>query len=500
MSHAGHVFACSRSSGRRRLLGAAAAWAFARTARAAAPPAVAASLPPAVLGSVRGTGLPLKSFGLFARPVEGAEGRPLAALNEEQPYVLASTAKVVTSLAALDLLGPHYRWRTYAFLDGPLVGGRLKGDLLIVGGGNARLTTADLRQWFAQMRAQGLKDIEGRIVLDRFAFRLHEEDHAHTPKPAPGRPHHAWPDALTLDEGVLQVEVAATRAGRASISLTPPLADVQVVNAVAMGGGCGASAVMNDKTSPPRLIVSGSWSAGCGVRRIGFVPLPHGEFTTHAVAGLWREAGGRLGGGVVDKARPDRQDLFPLDADGQPRLPWLVHLSDPLPQVIHDMNKTSNNVAARNLMLSLTRGFPMRAATLPEAQQRMQDWLHRQGLGAGDIEIETGSGLSRAERGKPRAMVQLLCNAWRARSAQAFVDSLPIAGVDGTLMHRLQHGQATGQAFLKTGTLLDTRALAGYVRARSGRTHAVAAFANHPEAARATPALDAFIEWIAKNG
>jgi len=487
----------SCAPGRRRVLGTAAAWAWVAAARGAGLPQPQA-LPPAVLGSVRGTGLPIKSFGLFARPVEGADA-PLAALNEEQPYVLASTAKVVTSLAALDLLGPHYRWRTYAFLGGPLVDGRLKGDLLIVGGGNARLTTADLRQWFAQMRARGLKDIDGCIMLDRFAFRLHDEDHAHTPKPAPGRPHHARPDALTLDEGVLQVEVAATRSGRASISLTPPLAGVQIVNAVAMGGGCGASAVMNDKTSPPRLIVSGSWSAGCGVRRIGFVPLQHGEFTTHAVAGLWREAGGSLGG-VVDKAQPDRQELFPLDRDGQPRLPWLVHLSDPLPQVIRDMNKTSNNVAARNLMLSLTRGFPMRAATLAEAQQRVHDWLRRQGLAAGDIEIETGSGLSRAERGKPRAMVQLLCNAWRARSAQAFVDSLPIAGVDGTLMHRLQHGQATGQAFLKTGTLLDTRALAGYVRSRSGRVHAVAAFANHPEAARATPALDAFIEWIAKNG
>ena len=130
--------------------------------------------------------------------------------------------------------------------------------------------------------------------------------------------------------------------------------------------------------------------------------------------------------------------------------------------------------------------------------QRLQQWLQRQGLAAGDIDLDNGSGLSRAERCRPRAMVQLLRRAWSAQASRAFVESLPVAGVDGTLAHRLQHGAATGQAFLKTGTLLDTRALAGYVRSRSGRVHAVAVFAHHPDAARATPAIDAVIEQIAR--
>ena len=91
-------------------------------------------------------------------------------------------------------------------------------------------------------------------------------------------------------------------------------------------------------------------------------------------------------------------------------------------------------------------------------------------------------------------------NAWRAGSSASFVDSLPIAGVDGTLANRLRRGSAAGQAYLKTGTLHDTRALAGYVRAKSGQVYAVAAMVNHPQAARATPALDAVIEWVAKNG
>lgn len=130
----------------------------------------------------------------------------------------------------------------------------------------------------------------------------------------------------------------------------------------------------------------------------------------------------------------------------------------------------------------------------------MHEWLRGQGLAAGDIEVIEGSGRLHAERGQPRALVQLLRNAWRSAGSQTFVDSLPIAGVDGTLMHRMRSGAASGQAFLKTGTLSDTRALAGYVRARSGKVYAVTAIVNHADAAKGRSALDALIEWVAQHG
>ncbi len=123
--------------------------------------------------------------------------------------MLASTAKIVTSLAALDLLGPQYRWRTHAYATGPVYLGRLQGDLIIAGGGNARLSSAELLGWMRRMREQGLAEIGGDILIDRSAFALTDEDHRHTPVPGAGRPHHVWPGALTLDEGVLQVLLEA---------------------------------------------------------------------------------------------------------------------------------------------------------------------------------------------------------------------------------------------------------------------------------------------------
>ncbi|MEK8029323.1 D-alanyl-D-alanine carboxypeptidase/D-alanyl-D-alanine-endopeptidase [Ideonella sp. DXS29W] len=498
---------CARAStwpGRRRglrlgaglVLGAGLPWAFASTRPAPGAPALAR---PSVGESLlRGCGLPGANVGAYARALDS--DTPLVSLNPEKPFQLASTTKLVTAMAALDLLGPHFRWRTMAFTRGTLLRGRLLGDLWIVGGGNAYLRTQDLQVWMAEWRKLGLREIIGDIVLDRFAFQLTEHDHENTPVPAADRPHHMWPDALTLDEGRLKVRLNPSRDGRPEVQLEPPLAGVRIEPSRLGGSGCTAWAQWSDtpRDAEPLIRVQGSLGPRCGSREWVLAPLPHAEFTTRAIAGLWRQSGGQLHGRVIDKSHPDRRSLIPEGADGEPQLPFATHISPPLPQLLREINKTSDNLAARNLMLALSRGFPHRPATLPAAQARMREWLTKQGLGPGDIEIENGSGLSRAEKAKPRAFVDLLAKAWHARQAAALIDSLPVAGVDGTLEHRMTRGAATGQAHLKTGTLLDTRALAGYVKARSGKVYAVTALVNHPEAARATPSLDAFIEWLAR--
>jgi serine-type D-Ala-D-Ala carboxypeptidase/endopeptidase (penicillin-binding protein 4) len=477
-------------------------------------------IPVVVEAALKQAGLPTSSMGLYVQEVSDvvAMDEPrtqpaLAWLNDDKPFVLASTTKVVTTLAALDLLGTNYRWRTYAFASGPIDAGRLRGDLLIVGGGNSYLSASDLAQWFTDLRAKGLKEITGNIVLDRFAFQLNDDDHAHTPTPGADRPHHALPDAFTLNEGVLRVVVSSGAGPRAAVRLDPPLGDVQVVNNVSMGSqACWAAASLSTSKTVLKVTVNGTWNKHCPPQQHPVAAMSHIDLTTRAVAALWQQAGGVLKGQVVDKPRPalrgDDQRGRPMpgpatmqrDAQGETLMPFAVHLSERLPQVMRVINKTSDNMAARNLLLTLSQGFPFKAATLPAAQARMRQWLNRQGLQPGDVEVENGSGLSRAERGKPRAMVTLLRNAWRSRTADAFVESLPIAGVDGTLAHRMMQGAATGQAFLKTGTLRDTRALAGYVRGRSGKVYAVAAMVNHPQATLGLPALDALIEWVARNG
>jgi D-alanyl-D-alanine carboxypeptidase/D-alanyl-D-alanine-endopeptidase (penicillin-binding protein 4) len=471
-------------------------------------PALAAhaddALPPDVATSLKASGLPLASFGFYVRPVDADGATALLALNAEQPFLLASTAKVVTSLAALDLLGSHHRWHSRAQASGPVAGGQLNGHLVITGGGGG-LTPSELARWFRQMRGEGVSRVSGDIVLDRLTL-LHEPHPAPAATPAVER---APAKVAAAPAAALTVSVRPARGTRAQVSLRPRPPGVVVVNDVFMGGACSAWAQWsNTGGGGAQLWVRGQWSASCGSQDIASVRAPAGlrpaaaiappasAISTPAlVAALWTETGGRLGGRVVERERRDVADQATAVAQQ-----WTSRLSTPLPVVIREINKTSNNSAARRLLLSLSPRLPQPGAALRAAQERVQGWLRSQGLGDDDIRIDLGSGQSRDERGKPRALVHLLRNAWRASSSNAFIESLPVAGVDGTLAHRLRSGSATGQAWLKTGTLRDTRALAGYVRGRSGKVYAVAALVNHPQAARGTPALDAFIEWVAKNG
>ena len=486
-------------------------------------------IPGPVAAAIASSGLPSSSFGICVAEVDS--DRTLVRLNEAQPFTMASTTKLVTSLAALDLLGPYYRWHTSAYAMGPIVRGRLIGDLLIVGGGNAQLTSAELQAWFGRMRAQGLVEIQGDIVLDHFAFQLSAADHAHTPVQSVNQPRHVWPDAMTLDEGLLTVVLQPARTGRPALRLQPPLSDVRLVDRLTPGGGCDASAhwqtgggrkdrrgaaggederaedhrqaaAANDRGREPGLaevVVQGNWSAACGSKAISFVPPADSGYAARALAQMWAAGGGVLQGRVVAPAHPLGASAVPTGDNGEPLKPLSFHRSKPLPELIRDINKVSDNVGARNLMLSLAPGFPERPATLAGAQRTVRQWLRQQGLADGDIVVENGSGLSHAERARPQAMVQLLRQAWHGNQSQAFIDSLPIAGVDGTLANRL-HGRAAGRAFLKTGTLNDTVALAGYVRGASGKMYAVAVMVNSPEAASARGAVDLVIEWLARTG
>jgi len=497
---------------------AAACWAVGLAATAspmapAGPPDAAvgdAALPPELMAAVRASGLPAGGFGFHAQPVDGADAPVLASWNAEQPFLMASTAKIVTSLAALDLLGSGHRWRTRAFATTAPSGGRLNGDLVIAGGAGAGLTPDELRRWFRQMHADGLTAIRGRIVLEQFALlHAHEPSQAPTTasEAAPGGP----PDPRTFTRGALVVSVGPGGGAKAAVAVRPHPPGVVVVNDVAMGGGCSAYArwdAVAAPGTPPPLRVTGRWDRDCGRRDVAFVRMPAVPHAARApaspapvatprlVAALWSETGGTLQGRVTEVERrvPDYETLRWAP-------PWTSQVSTPLPDVLREINKTSNNVAARTLLLALGGDAP-RPPDDPYsgARQRVSTWLRSRGLADDDIRIDQGSGQSRLERGKPRAMVQLLRAAWRTSGSRSFVESLPIAGVDGTLAHRLRNGSATGQAFLKTGTLRDTRALAGYVRARSGTVYAVAAVVNHAQAGRATPVLDAFIEWVAQRG
>ena len=165
------------------------------------------------------------------------------------------------------------------------------------------------------------------------------------------------------------------------------------------------------------------------------------------------------------------------------------------------INKDSNNLMARNLLLSIAPGFSPTTSTLQLAKQRLGQWFKKVGLAQGAPTVDNGSGLAHSEQGSVLSMVQLLQTAWADPKVQkVFLASLPVAGADGTLAGRFKGSPAQRNAFLKTGTLNGVRSLAGYVRTQSGRMVAVSIVVNSDNATAAVPVMDRFIEWVVRNG
>lgn len=449
-----------------------------------------------VLDAFTRLGIPAEHVAWVVWPVDAAE--PIWQHNAHQGMPMASVAKLVTTVTALDTLGPRHRWRTRVYAQGALYDGSLHGDLVLVGGGDPRLTSEELQTWFTRLQAAGLKRIQGHIVLQRGQFQLSEADHDGTPLPSPDRPHHQWPAALIVDEGLLQME-AQVQGERLQWRMAPALDGVVVQDLTQRRSGrCATlrqplSMRLEEVDRPIRVVVEGDWAPGCPLPRLSLSTPPGSRFTALAVAAAWKAAGGSLDGLVVQPTRSWQAPVFGPGA--RPLDEWA---SPPLHHWLRDMNKWSNNLMARHLMLSWSPGFPRQPATLTGARERFRSWARQRGFAGGDLSLDNGSGLSRAERARPVVLARLLRQVWRGPHRQLVQASLPVAGVDGTLANRL--ASLKGRAFLKTGTLNDVRSLAGFVQAPGGRTLVVVAMVQDPQAPKAAAALDALVEWAATGG
>ena len=419
-------------------------------------------------------------------PLSGAGVTLLS--NENQPMNPASTMKLVTTLAGLELLGPQYQWRTDVLSSAPLRDGVLEGDLWLRGSGDPQLVIEGLWLLVQRLRGLGLREIRGNLMLDRSAF----EAAAHDPGAFDGealRPYNAGPDALLLNYKAVSFHFVPDMDNKqARVYALPALAGM-VAPTVVRGSeaACGdwRARLGGDFTDPLRPIFRGAYPLSCGDKVWHVSMLDTGQYAEAVFRSLWESSGGVWRGRVRDGAVP-------------PEAKRLVqHESKPLAEVIRDINKYSNNVMARQLFLTLGSDGSRRPASKERAQRVVGDWLVGKSLDRREFVLENGAGLSRIERLTAAGLARLLHGAFASPLMPEFASSLPIVGIDGTMRRRQG---AAGSAHIKTGLLADTRAIAGYVLAASGRRYAVAAFINHPNAGAGQPALDALLNWIYVQG
>ncbi len=451
-------------------------------------PALADGLPPGVLSALKAAQIPASSVAVVVQPVDA--GKPLVAHNAAQAMNPASVMKLVTTYAALDLLGPAWTWKTTAWTEAAAVDGVLSGNLYLKGSGDPRFSIEHLWALLRQLQVRGIRHIAGDVVLDRTVFNVPAIDPgAFDDKPM--RPYNVGPDGLLINFRALRFTLLPD-GGRPRLLQETPSADLRVDNQLRAGeGGCGSNwkDFINVRLIPEnagnRLEFTGTYSAACGEKALNLSPLAADAQVGGLIRSLWKELGGTLAGQVRGGAVPAGGKLL------------ATHESPPLADAVRDINKFSNNVMARQVYLTL--GNDTAPATAERSRQRIGDWLNARGLRFTELEIENGSGLSRRERISADSLNRLLLDAWKNPVMPEFISSLPIVGIDGTMKKRLNGSQATGRAHIKTGTLDGVKTAAGYALDAQGRRYAVTFLINHPQAQAGSAAIDALLVWVAQR-
>jgi D-alanyl-D-alanine carboxypeptidase/D-alanyl-D-alanine-endopeptidase (penicillin-binding protein 4) len=456
------------------------------------------ALPAAVTALLRKAQVPLGSVSVVIQQVD--QSQPLLRHNADAVMNPASSMKLVSSYAALNMLGLDYTWKTRIYSQQrPDSNGVLHGDLYIKGGGDPKLTVEQLWLLLRDLRLRGVREIRGGLVLDRSWFAPVNGDTGSFDS-EPIKPQNTLPDALLLNFNSVRFDFLLTpRAETARLDIVGDFPALKIHNAVrVVNGACGdwrdrLTVDYQPAASIPEIRFSGLYAESCGDKRWHFsLHHQHSDYFAALFAQLWQQLGGswQTTAGAV-RVREVREAVVPEQA-----ILLLEHESAPLSEIIRDMNKFSNNVMARQLFLTLSAEAQAVPATPQDSARLIAEWLKNIGLNMPELVLENGSGLSRIERINASHLAALLLHAWHSPAMPEFISSLSLFGVDGTTKRRYKNHAVAGQAHLKTGSLNDVRSLAGYVRSISGKRYVLVWIVNDARASDAIPAQEALLEWL----
>lgn len=454
--------------------------------------AFAQPLPPAVELALQRAHIPLSAVAAYVQDVDGA--KPLLAHNAAQAMDPASTMKLLTTFAGLELLGPGYTWKTEAYAGGKLQGDTLQGDLILKGYGDPKLTLEKFWLLLHRLRALGLREIHGDLVEDRSYF----EPVAYDPAKFDGkplRPYNVGSDALLLNFKVVRfLFVPHADTGTVSVIAEPQPAGLGLAAAVrATEGACddwraGISADFADAGASATASFTGSMPASCGERRWNVSLLAQPDYVYAVFKQMWQELGGTITGGWRDGVAPAEARLLATEKSATNA------------ELVYAINKFSNNVMARQLYLTLGAEMLHLPGNNERSAKVMRSWLAQKKLDFPELVLDNGAGLSREARISAEHMAQLLLAAWHSPVMPELMSSLPLVASDGTMRRRLRFEPIAGQAHIKTGSLDGVRALAGYVLDNRGHRRVVVLFINHPNAEASQPAQDALLDWVYQDG
>lgn len=474
---------------------------------------------------------------------------PLLSHQADIARTPASTMKLVPSFIALDTLGADFVWHTRVYHTGIIVGDTLYGDLIIQGSGDPKMTHERLQQLLYKVQTAGIRHINGDIIVDSSVFKNVTKDPAAFDN-SPLRPYNASPDGFLVNFSSIGIKSYPLDNTRAQLTYTPQLANYQMPSMINMrSAACGqARYSIAPQWQPAQLTLNSNLPDSCGEHAF-YIAYPDAkDFAARVIAAKWQTLGNTLSGKVIAQETPyrannpaNKQKKSPhgLAAIAMSPLPIVSYPSLNLKQQIYDINHFSNNVMTEQVALSIGAyktdvnkkdthnesiykqgtdtdktinnqaislyqfGQPT-ATDYPQALQSINQWWQTN-LTTTPPHLTNGSGLCRDCSISAANLSELLTYAYNQPSFDAYVSSLGIAGVSGTISahsDRLPKSQAIGRAWIKTGTLNNVTSMAGYVKGLSGQDYVVVGLINTDHALNAYTArtvLDSMLDWTAQH-
>lgn len=430
------------------------------------------------------------SYSVWVQDVDADS--PLLAVNADVARNPASTIKLLTTFLALEDLGPAYTWRTEVYLDGQLKDGRLDGDLYLKGYGDPFLVTERVWLLLRGLRQRGLRDIDGDLVIDNSFFVVAPEDSGAFDG-QPYRVYNVTPQAFLINfRAVNFIFRPDPDEQSVQIIADPAPANLEIRNQLQIrdgrcGGYQGGIRVAPGEANVGGVVTfSGRFGRDCPEYRLSRSVMSAREFNYGVVRSLWEESGGTIGGAGRSAMVDEAWETF-YDFD-----------SPPVSEVIRRVNKWSNNVMSRQVFLTMGAERYGAPGTVDKARDAAAAALAERGLDFPELRLDNGAGLSRDTQISTRNLARLLLAGHDSPYRSEFESSLALAGLDGTMRRRFRDDQLTGQMHIKTGRLNGVFAMAGYLRAASGREFVVVAMQNHPDAHRGPgeEAHTALLRWV----
>jgi D-alanyl-D-alanine carboxypeptidase/D-alanyl-D-alanine-endopeptidase (penicillin-binding protein 4) len=448
------------------------------------------SIPPAVQVVINGHRLAPDAYTLYVKEVGSTS--PLLAVNQTLPLNPASTIKTLTTLAGLEILGPTYTWTTELYALGEINDDTLNGDLLIRGGGDPFLVEEHFRTLLKTLQRRGVNKITGDLIIDDSLFDA-SVSQAPLIDNDSGRAYNVLPHALMVNFQTVNFYFYPHANGRdVIIKADPALPNLAINNqlsqrdAACTGFQRGISFDVDEAGNS--VTFSGRLPSACDEYMLARSVLDAPAYAYGLFRQLWQELGGEFNGSL--RAQPLAADLA--------LTPIVSHASAPLSDIIKSINKYSNNMMTRQLLLTLGLQSFGAPATVDKGIQAVRDYLDALGIDHTQLVMVNGSGLSRDVRLSSALLGAALEHGYQIATMAEFLASMPLSGLDGTMRTRLTQDGPRGSMHIKTGSLDNVAGIAGFVHARSGKNYVVIALVNAAQA-DAGPGQelgDALLNWV----